>query len=157
MAKSPSTIDSKFIRELADLLTETDLSEIEVEQAGLRIRVARDVNVVGTVAAPVAVSAPPPAPVQAAASTAGSPVSDPATNPGPVKSPMVGTGYLSPEPGAKPFVEVGSSVTEGQTVLIVEAMKTMNAIPAPKAGTVTAILIEDAQPVEFGEPLLIIE
>lgn len=157
MAKSPNTIDSKFIRELADLLTETDLSEIEVEQAGLRIRVARDVHVVGSTTAPIQVSAQAPAPSAAPPSTTPSPAADPSTNPGTVKSPMVGTGYLSPEPGAKPFVEVGATVSAGQTVMIVEAMKTMNAIPAPNAGTVTAILIEDAQPVEFGEPLLIIE
>jgi len=155
MAKSPSAIDSKLIRELADLLTDTDLSEIEVEQAGLRIRVAREVSVQGTVATPP--PAPAPAPAASPAPAEPEPPQDPASHPGTVTSPMVGTAYLAPEPGAKPFVEVGTRVSAGQTVMIVEAMKTMNAIPAPKAGTVTSVLVEDSHPVEFGEPLLIIE
>ena len=123
---------------------------------------AREVNIVGAVAAPptVTVAAPaaptPATPVNAAESAAEAPA-DPGNHPGALKSPMVGTAYLAAEPGAKPFIEIGSTVTAGQTVLIIEAMKTMNAIPAPKAGTVAAILVEDAHPVEFGEPLLIIE
>lgn len=148
-------IDPELIRELAELLKETDLSEIEVEQEHLRIRVARTI----TVAAPVAMHAAPaqiaPAPMVPAAVPAEG--GDPAKHPGAVLSPMVGTAYRAPEPGAKAFVEVGAQVRAGQTLMIVEAMKTMNAIPAPKAGTVKEILVEDGQPVEFGEPLMIIE
>jgi len=150
MTSKTSTIDQELIRQLAMLLTETDLSEIEVEHADLRIRVARNL-----MAAPAAVqiAAPVAAPVAAA------PASDVphAAHPGIVPSPMVGTAYRSPEPGARTFVEVGDSVKEGQTLLIVEAMKTMNQIPAPRSGTVKAILVTDGQPVEYGEPLLIIE
>ncbi|MGE3066120.1 MAG: acetyl-CoA carboxylase biotin carboxyl carrier protein [Hyphomicrobiaceae bacterium] len=144
------------IRELADLLNETGLSEIEIEREGLRVRVARQISmaaVAPALAAPAA-SALHPGPGAAAAPI---PVGDPANHPGSVKSPMVGTAYASPEPGAPPFIEVGARVTQGQTLLIIEAMKTMNHIPAPRAGTVTAILIENGQPVEFGEPLVIIE
>ncbi|MEZ5841705.1 MAG: acetyl-CoA carboxylase biotin carboxyl carrier protein [Hyphomicrobiales bacterium] len=144
-------IDQDLIRELASLLVETDLSEIEVEQDDLRIRVARNISV----SAPVHVAAPMAAP--AAAPAAAAPVSESKPKAGTVMSPMVGTAYRSPEPGASTFVEVGSDVKVGQTLLIVEAMKTMNAIPAPVAGRVTAILVEDGQPVEFGEPLVVIE
>ncbi len=150
MAKSPGVIDSKLIRELADLLTDTDLSEIEVEQAGLRIRVAREVNIVNAAPSPITVQAVP-------AELNQETPADPNNHPDAVKSPMVGTVYLAPEPGADAFVDVGAKVTAGQTILIIEAMKTMNAIPAPKAGTVTAVLIDDGHPVEFGESLLIIE
>lgn len=150
MAKSPRSIDQDLIRELAALLTETDLSELEVEQDGLRIRVARALTLSAPLE-PVARAAAAPA-VAALA-----PVADPAKHPGAVASPMVGTAYRSPEPGAAAFVEVGSQVKEGQTLLIVEAMKTMNPIPAPRAGTVSAILVRDGQPVEYGEPLLVIE
>ncbi|HOV05150.1 MAG TPA: acetyl-CoA carboxylase biotin carboxyl carrier protein [Kaistiaceae bacterium] len=145
-------IDQDLIRELASLLVETDLSEIEVEQDDLRIRVARNLSVSAPVhvAAPVAAAAA--APVAAAA-----PAGEGKPKPGTVTSPMVGTAYRSPEPGSATFVEVGSDVKVGQTLLIVEAMKTMNAIPAPVAGKVTAILVEDGQPVEFGEPLIVIE
>ena len=155
MTNKTSTIDQELIRQLATLLTETDLSEIEVEHGDLRIRVARSVT-----AAPVAYQVAPPvaAPVVAAAAAA-APAADAgfAGHPGIVNSPMVGTAYRSPEPGAKSFVEVGSTVREGQTLLIVEAMKTMNQIPSPRAGTVKAILVTDGQPVEYGEPLVVIE
>ena len=150
MTSKKPTIDQSLIRELADLLKETELSEIEVEQGDLRIRIARH-------ASPATVFAAAPAPVAAAAAAAAPAAADPASNPGTVKSPMVGTAYRAPEPGARPFVEVGDHVSVGQTLLIVEAMKTMNQIPAPKAGTVTQILVEDGQPVEFGEPLVIVE
>lgn len=150
MTSKKPTIDQSLIRELADLLKETELSEIEVEQGDLRIRIARH-------AAPATVFAAAPAPAAAAAAAAAPAAADPASNPGTVKSPMVGTAYRAPEPGARPFVEVGDHVSVGQTLLIVEAMKTMNQIPAPKAGTVTQILVEDGQPVEFGEPLVIVE
>jgi acetyl-CoA carboxylase biotin carboxyl carrier protein len=148
-----TAIDQDLIRDLAALLNETELSEIEVEQNGLRLRVARQLGGVATVAAPVA--AAPAAPSAAAAPSSGD--ADPASHPGAVTSPMVGTIYLSPEPSAPAFVKVGSTVAEGDTVLIVEAMKTMNHIPAIKSGTVTKILVEDGQPIEFGEALLIIE
>ena len=142
--------DSALIRELALLLDETNLTEIEIERAGLRVRVARNVS--------IAASMPPSYQPAAPAAAAGpAPVADIAKHPGVVPSPMVGTVYWASEPGAKPFVEVGSKVTAGQTLLIIEAMKTMNQIPSPRAGTVTQILIEDGQPVEFGEPLVIIE
>jgi acetyl-CoA carboxylase biotin carboxyl carrier protein len=151
--KSSKNDDSALIRELALLLDETSLTEIEIERAGLRVRVARNVSVAASVpqaympaAAPAAIAAVPAAPA-----------ADPAKHPGAVPSPMVGTAYWAPEPGAKPFVEVGTKVSAGQTLLIIEAMKTMNQIPSPRAGTVTQILVEDGQPVEFGEPLMIIE
>lgn len=157
MASRKSTIDQNLIRDLAALLTETDLSEIEVEQDDLRIRVARNVT-----AAPVHVEAPVlatrPADLEVKSSEpAPQPSADPSKNPGAVPSPMVGTAYLSPAPGASAYVKVGDTVAKGQTVLIVEAMKTMNQIPAPHAGKITAILVEDAQPVEYGEVLMIIE
>lgn len=152
-----SSVDEDLIRDLAELLNSTGLTEIEIERKDLRVRVARG-------AAPMAVSAPapvaaPPPPAPAAATpsapaASGSALSD---NPGTVISPMVGTAYLAPEPGAAPFVEVGSTVREGQTVMIVEAMKTMNHIPSPRSGKITQILVEDGQPVEFGEPLVVIE
>ena len=151
-AKSKSD-DGALIRELALLLDETNLTEIEIERAGLRVRVARNISIAASVPAMVAHTAP-------AASAAAAPVAaaaDMAKHPGVVPSPMVGTAYWSPEPGAKPFIEVGTKVSAGQTLLIIEAMKTMNQIPSPRAGTVTQILIEDGQPVEFGEPLVIIE
>jgi acetyl-CoA carboxylase biotin carboxyl carrier protein len=143
--------DSALIRELALLLDETNLTEIEIERAGLRVRVARNVS--------IAASMPPGHQPAAAAPAAAAPVdvADLAKHPGVVPSPMVGTAYWASEPGAKPFVEVGSKVSVGQTLLIIEAMKTMNQIPSTRAGTVTQILVEDGQPVEFGEPLVIIE
>jgi len=163
-AQAPKTKDSKttaakptdereLIRDLASLLDETNLTEIEVEREGLRVRVVRGV---GVAAAPMQFAA---APVVAAApgAAAGADGSDITKHPGMVPSPMVGTAYVAPEPGAKPFVDVGSQVAAGETLLIIEAMKTMNQIPAPRAGTVKQILFEDGQPVEFGEPLMIIE
>jgi acetyl-CoA carboxylase biotin carboxyl carrier protein len=138
--------DSALIRELALLLDETSLTEIEIERAGLRVRVARNISVAASM----------PANYQPAAAAPVA-VADIAKHPGVVPSPMVGTAYWASEPGAKPFIEVGSKVSVGQTLLIIEAMKTMNQIPSPRAGTVTQILIEDGQPVEFGEPLVIIE
>ena len=143
--------EHQLIRDLAELLNETGLSEIEIEKSGLKVRVARSVSVV---------SAPIPAPAAAAAAApakADAPAGDPGKHPGAVMSPMVGTAYRAPDPSAPSFVEVGSRVSAGDTLLIIEAMKTMNQIPAPKAGTVTAILVEDGQPVEFGEPLVIID
>ena len=145
--------DSALIRELALLLDETSLTEIEIERAGLRLRVARNISVAATMPAPVA----HPAPVPVAAAAAAPAAADMSKHPGAVTSPMVGTAYWAPEPGAKPFIEVGAKVSVGQTLLIIEAMKTMNQIPSPRAGTVTQILVEDGQPVEFGEPLVIIE
>jgi acetyl-CoA carboxylase biotin carboxyl carrier protein len=149
MSEGKPAIDQDLIRELARLLEETGLTEIEIESAGLRVRVGR-----AAVAAPVAAQAAPPSPGAAPAPAA--PV-DLAKHPGAVTSPMVGTAYVGPEPGAPPFVEIGSKVLAGDTLLIIEAMKTMNQIPAPRSGTVTEILIEDGQPVEFGEPLIIVE
>jgi acetyl-CoA carboxylase biotin carboxyl carrier protein len=161
MARQPdnkskfSSDDSALIRELALLLDETSLTELEIERAGLRVRVARNISIAAAMPANIAPVAH--APMVAAAPGAAAPVADFANHPGVVPSPMVGTAYWSPEPGAKPFIEVGTRVTAGQTLLIIEAMKTMNQIPSPRDGTVTQILIEDGQPVEFGEPLVIIE
>jgi acetyl-CoA carboxylase biotin carboxyl carrier protein len=143
--------DSALIRELALLLDETSLTEIEIERAGLRVRVARNISIATSMPA----NLQPAAAAAAAAATLDA--ADVAKHPGVVPSPMVGTAYWASEPGAKPFIEVGSKVSVGQTLLIIEAMKTMNQIPSPRAGTVTQILIEDGQPVEFGEPLVIIE
>ncbi|MBX9824246.1 MAG: acetyl-CoA carboxylase biotin carboxyl carrier protein [Xanthobacteraceae bacterium] len=149
MAEDKPAIDKELIRELAQLLDETKLTEIEIERDGLRVRVGR-----GTTAVAAAV---PVAPVAIAAVPVVAASADPAKHPGAVTSPMVGTAYMGSAPGAKPFVDIGSKVLAGETLLIVEAMKTMNQIPAPRAGTVTKILVEDGQPVEFGEPLMIIE
>ena len=149
-AEDKSALDKDLIRELAALLDETGLTEIEIERAGLRVRVGR-----GNTAAHAAAPAGAPQPL-APAPSPGAPA-DPGKHPGAVTSPMVGTAYRSPSPGTPPFVDIGSKVTEGETLLIIEAMKTMNQIPAPRAGTVTQILVEDGQPVEFGEPLVIIE
>ena len=156
MAKTPKTlIDRELIQELSKLLEETGLTEIEIEQDGSRIRVAR-----GGVAAPAPTVVVPAKPLTATPQPVGESSAasiDPAKHPGVVVSPMVGTAYASPEPGAKPFIEIGSKVKAGDTLLIIEAMKTMNQIPAPRGGTVIQILFEDGQPVEFGEPLVIIE
>jgi len=148
--------EQQMIRELAALLIETGLSEIEIEKSGLKIRVARNLTVTAYAPPQPAAAAVPSAPPAGAAPTAEAPT-DYANHPGCVKSPMVGTAYRAPEPGAAPFVEVGSRVSQGQTLMIIEAMKTMNHIPAPRAGTVTHILVENGQPVEYGEPLVIIE
>jgi acetyl-CoA carboxylase biotin carboxyl carrier protein len=157
--KGKGGVDQGLIRELAELLDETGLSEIEVEREGMRVRVARQVSVqampMAAMAAPGAVAAPAASGQAAPAPAAGA--ADPAKHPGALKSPMVGTAYLAPEPGAAAFVEVGARVAQGQTILIIEAMKTMNHIPAPKAGVVTSILVSNGQPVEFGEALAIIE
>ena len=157
MARKPGTpsasdspaVDHDVIRELAKLLDETGLTEIEYQRDGTSIRVARHATApAGRTFIAEAQPAPPP----------GAPASaDPAQHPGAVTSPMVGTVYLAPSPGAKPFVDVGSQVKAGDTLIIIEAMKTMNQIPAPRSGTVTQILVENGQPVEFGEPLIIIE
>ena len=147
------TGDGALIRELALLLDETNLTEIEVERAGLRVRVARNISV----AAAMPAYAPAPAAAAVAAPATAAPAADMAKHPGAVPSPMVGTVYRAPEPGKPAFVEVGTKVSAGQTLLIIEAMKTMNQIPAPRAGTVTQILIEDGSPVEYGEALVIIE
>ena len=151
-AKSGSN-ESALIRELALLLDETGLTEIEIERAGVRVRVARNVSIAA--ALPPSVQPAVTAAAPAVAPPAG--VADVAKHPGVVPSPMVGTAYWASEPGAKPFIEIGAKVSVGQTLLIIEAMKTMNQIPSPRAGTVTQILVEDGQPVEFGEPLVIIE
>jgi acetyl-CoA carboxylase biotin carboxyl carrier protein len=149
-----SSDDSALIRELATLLDETSLTEIEIERAGLRLRVARNISIAAAMPAQVVAAAPVGAAAPAIAAAA---PADLSKHPGAVTSPMVGTAYWAPEPGAKPFIEVGAKVSVGQTILIIEAMKTMNQIPSPRAGTVTQILVEDGQPVEFGEPLVIIE
>jgi acetyl-CoA carboxylase biotin carboxyl carrier protein len=158
MSRNPLTEDVEFIRALAELLRAHDLAEIEVnreygEEDSLTVRIARGLPPASTVVAPapaVAVHAPQPI------AQAPAPFSEPEDEPGTIASPMVGTAYLQPEPGAQPFVRVGEAVAEGQTLLIIEAMKTMNPIPAPRAGTVRRILIEDGAPVEFGAPLMVL-
>ncbi|WP_421859130.1 acetyl-CoA carboxylase biotin carboxyl carrier protein [Oricola sp.] len=161
MAERKPAIDTALVKDLASILNETELTEIEVEQGELRIRVSRE-TVAPTViqapaqpvaAAPVQVAAPVLAP--SAAATAAPETKSHGGHE--VPSPMVGTAYLAPAPGASQFVEVGQSVKEGQTILIIEAMKTMNQIPAPRSGTLSAILVEDAEPVEFGQPLVVID
>lgn len=157
-AKPAEAIDTRLVRRLADILKDTGLTTIEVERGDLRIRVAREM-VVAQAAPPVAVSAAP-APAPAAA-----PPPEPAAAAAPaapragdlVKSPMVGTAYLQAQPGAPAFVKAGDTVHEGQTLILIEAMKTMNPVPAPRAGKVVEILVGDAQPVEFGQPLVVIE
>ncbi|MBL4726880.1 MAG: acetyl-CoA carboxylase biotin carboxyl carrier protein [Rhizobiaceae bacterium] len=146
------SIDTGLVRDLAAILTDTDLTEIEIEQDDLRIRVSRQ-NPVQTMAAPMQVSAP----AAAAPAAAAVPAPAAASTEGNVTSPMVGTAYLSPAPGTDVYVKVGDTVKKGDTILIIEAMKTMNQIPSPHSGTVTAILVEDSQPVEFGEALMTIE
>ena len=151
--KDKSSAETALIRELAEVLNETGLSEIEYEREGLRLRVARQLTVTAVAhAAPAAGHGGPAAGPGAAAKPA-----DVANHPGTVKSPMVGTAYRAAEPGAAAFVEVGTRVAQGQTLLIIEAMKTMNHIPAPRAGTVVQVFIDNGQPVEFGEPLVVIE
>ena len=156
MGEKKHTIDKDMIRDLATLLQETGLSEIELEQDEFRVRVSRNVPAAPTVYAEPQRTRTTPSTSADTPSTAGS-LADPARHPGCVPSPMVGTAYLSPEPGAAPYVEVGATVRVGQTILIVEAMKHMNEVGAPRAGTVVEILVEDGQPIEFGEPLMIIE
>ncbi|MFI0848093.1 acetyl-CoA carboxylase biotin carboxyl carrier protein [Mesorhizobium sp. IMUNJ 23232] len=152
MSTKKTDVDQQLIRDLAGILNDTNLSEIEVELGDLKVRVARH-------AAPIQAYAPA-LPAAAPVVVAAAPVAAPSPadlSKNAVTSPMVGTAYLSPSPDAKPFVELGQTVREGQTLIIIEAMKTMNQIPSPRAGTVTAILIEDAQPVEYGMPLVVIE
>jgi len=164
MSKQNTDTDVAFISALAELLNKNDLTELSVkreygEDDSLEVRVVKQANVVTVAAAapaPVAYAPAPAAPAAAAAAAAPA-NEDPAQHPGAVTSPMVGTVYLAAEPGASPFVTVGAQVSEGQTVLIIEAMKTMNHIPAPRAGTVKRILVEDGHPVEYGAPLMIIE
>jgi acetyl-CoA carboxylase biotin carboxyl carrier protein len=139
-------IDKDVIRELAEIMNETGLGEIEVEHGSSRLRVSRNSSVASQAV-----------PQMVAAAVEAAPAADAASHPGAVKSPMVGTAYLSPEPGAAEFIKVGDSVSQGQTLLIVEAMKTMNPIAAPKGGKVLDVLVSDSQPVEFGQPLVIIE
>ena len=147
-------IDARLVRRLAAILNDTGLTEIEVERGDLRIKVARNV---GVAAAPAVYAAPAPTPVAATAPAAAPAAPAAAQHEGDVvNSPMVGTVYLQAEPGAPPFVRVGDMVSEGQTLLIIEAMKTMNPIPAPRAGRIVELLVGDGQPVEFGEPLAVI-
>lgn len=161
MSKQTTDTDVAFISALAELLNKNDLTELSVkreygEDDSLEVRVVKQATVVAAAPAPVQYHA---APAAVAAPAAAAPVAneDPAQHPGAVTSPMVGTVYLSAEPGATPFATVGAQVTEGQTVLIIEAMKTMNHIPAPRAGTIKRILVDDGHPVEYGAPLMIIE
>ena len=160
MTKKPNENDVLFIQALAELLSAQDLTEIEVnrlygEDNSLNVRISKTQNVVHMAAA--APAAAPAAAAPAAPAEAPAAIEDPAAHPGAVTSPMVGTVYLQAEPGSPPFITVGAKVSEGDTILIIEAMKTMNQIPAPKAGTVTRILVEDSAAVEFGSPLVIIE
>ena len=168
MTKASAQADQELIRAIAELLNEQDLAEIEIEREDVRVRVTRSFapQAVQQVAAPAYAPQPPtpqpPAPPPStapagAASGIASTNDELAANPGTLTSPMVGTAYLAPEPGKAPFVSVGAKVSEGQTVLIIEAMKTMNQIPAHRSGTISRILVEDAQPIEYGQPLVIIE
>lgn len=156
MSTKKTGVDQQLIRELAAILDETGLTDIEIEQDDMRIRVSRQ-------APAMQATVPGPRPASAEPLPGGEPPSVPSASPAvdqaknAVPSPMVGTAYRAPGPDARAFIEVGESVHEGQTLLIIEAMKTMNQIPAPRAGTVTAILFEDAQPVEYGEPLVVVE
>ncbi len=158
--KNDAEIDTALVRQLADILNDTDLTEIEVERGDLHIRVAREVTVAAPVQYAAAPAYAPQAPAAAAAPAAAMP-SDPATivakSGEEVKSPMVGTAYLQASPEAPPFVQAGDTVKKGQTLLIVEAMKTMNPIQAPRDGVVVEVLVGDAQPVEFGEPLVLLQ
>ncbi|WP_455372445.1 acetyl-CoA carboxylase biotin carboxyl carrier protein [Limibacillus halophilus] len=147
-------LNDDFVRRLAELLQETGLTEIEYEAEGHRIRVSRQAGGAAVVSA--AAAAPAAAPAAATAAAPSGPSAD-AVPAGAITSPMVGTAYTAPQPGAASFVKVGDKVREGQTLLIIEAMKVMNQIPSPRGGTVTQVLVEDGQPVEFGEPLLVIE
>ena len=161
MTKKPNENDVVFIQALAELLSAQDLTEIEVnrnygEDDSLNVRISKTQNVV-QMAAPVAMAAPGAIAPAAAVAAPAAAIEDPASHPGAVTSPMVGTIYLQAEPGSPAFITVGTKVAEGDTILIIEAMKTMNQIPAPHGGTVTRILVEDSAAVEFGSPLVIIE
>lgn len=155
MSIKKSAVDQQLIRDLAGILNDTNLTEIEVELGDLKVRVSRGGSPVQAYAAPAYAPVPAPVAQPAPGAVAAAPSAEPSRNA--VLSPMVGTAYAAPSPEAKAFVEIGQQVKEGQTLLIIEAMKTMNQIPAPRSGTVTAILFEDSQPVEFGEPLVVIE
>jgi acetyl-CoA carboxylase biotin carboxyl carrier protein len=157
MSKDGGNLDKDLIKELASLLEETGLTEIEIEIEGRRVRVARGVNLTTTLTTTSDEVVPSEPREHRKPKPRTTQTEDVSIHPGTVSSPMVGTAYRSPEPGAPPFVEIGARVAAGQTLLIIEAMKTMNQIPSPKAGTVIAILIEDGQPVEYGEPLVVIE
>jgi acetyl-CoA carboxylase biotin carboxyl carrier protein len=165
VSKASSQVDQDLIKTIAELLNQQNLAEIEIECEGFRVRVTRSYATPAGIAAPMQVYAPAPqlaAPAPGNSLPTGHAVTpaateDLASNPGTLTSPMVGTAYRAPEPGASVFIEVGAKVSEGQTVLLIEAMKTMNQIPAHRSGTVTRILVEDAQPVEYGEPLIVIE
>jgi acetyl-CoA carboxylase biotin carboxyl carrier protein len=149
---SNDPLEARLIRDLAGILEETGLTEIEIEKSGLRVRVARNISV--SAMAPQALSVPHAVPAAAPAKPATETANSTA---GMVASPMVGTAYLAPSPGAAPFVKVGDTVKEGQTLLIIEAMKTMNQIPAPRAGRVVRVIVTDGQPIEYGEPMMIVE
>jgi acetyl-CoA carboxylase biotin carboxyl carrier protein len=160
----PKDADQSLIEAIAKLLNEQNLAEIEIEREDLRVRVTRSYASSGVQQVMVPAPPPPPPPPAAhatapagSAAKAAAPADDLASNPGTLTSPMVGTAYLSPEPGKPAFAAVGSKVSEGQTVLIIEAMKTMNQIPAHRSGTITRILVDDASPVEYGQPLAVIE
>ncbi len=166
MTKASPQSDQDLIRSIAELLNEQNLAEIEIEREDIRVRVTRSYAAPAVQQLSVPAYAPPaphapaaPASVTpaGAANNISLPADDLATNPGTLTSPMVGTAYLSPEPGKPPFVTVGSRVSEGQTVLIIEAMKTMNQIPAHRSGVISRIVVEDTQPVEYGQPLVVIE
>jgi acetyl-CoA carboxylase biotin carboxyl carrier protein len=154
MTTKKTGIDQQLIRDLAGILNETNLTEIEVELDDFKVRVSRQPASVHAVAPQQVYAAPTQAPMTAHPMSA---VASPEPSKNAVPSPMVGTAYLAASPDAKPFVEIGQTVKEGQTLLIIEAMKTMNQIPSPRSGTVTAILVEDSQPVEYGMPLVVIE
>ncbi|ULR46223.1 acetyl-CoA carboxylase biotin carboxyl carrier protein [Rhizobium sp. K102] len=157
MAEKKSGIDQALIRDLANILNETDLTEIEVEQDDLRIRVSRN-GTTQYVQAPIAAPAFAPPAAAAPAAAGAAPAAAPTRNPANVvNAPMVGTVYMAPAPGARPFIEIGATVKEGQTLIIIEAMKTMNQIPSPKSGKVTEILVDDGHPVEYGQALVVIE
>jgi len=159
----PKDADQSLIEAIAKLLNEQNLAEIEIEREDFRVRVTRSYASTGVQQVMVPAAPPPPPPAAhptapaGAAAKASAPADDLASNPGTLTSPMVGTAYLSPEPGKPAFAAVGARVSEGQTVLIIEAMKTMNQIPAHKSGTITRILVDDASPVEYGQPLAVIE
>ncbi|MBX3579824.1 MAG: acetyl-CoA carboxylase biotin carboxyl carrier protein [Rhizobiaceae bacterium] len=156
MSTKKSGVDQQLIRDLAKILDDTNLCEIEVELGDMKVRVSRQSAAVHAVAAPAYAPAAAAAPA-AAQPAAGAPAAAADKSKNAVPSPMVGTAYMAPAPGAAPFIAIGQAIREGQTILIIEAMKTMNQIPSPRSGTVTAILFEDGQPVEYGEPLVVIE
>jgi acetyl-CoA carboxylase biotin carboxyl carrier protein len=155
MPGKKNDIDQQLIRDLAGILNDTNLTEIEVESDDFRVRVSRQAAVAQSFSVPAAIAAAPAPQAAAAAQPVVAPAAEAAKNA--IPSPMVGTAYRSPAPGADPFIQIGQSVREGQTLLIIEAMKTMNQIPSPRSGTVSAILVEDGQPVEYGEPLVVID